>query len=75
MPDGLTLNKIIAQKGISIGEAARRVADHACDYAGYLGVVRAEGGFEVERAPGCFHDVNGVAASVHATLTPAGAGL
>ena len=27
MPDGLTLNKIIAQKGISIGEAARRVAD------------------------------------------------
>jgi propane monooxygenase large subunit len=27
MPDSLTLNKITAQRGISIGEAARRVAD------------------------------------------------
>jgi hypothetical protein len=27
MPDGLTLNKITSQKGVSIGEAARRVAD------------------------------------------------
>lgn len=27
MPDSLSLNKIIAQKGMSIGEAARRVAD------------------------------------------------
>src|ERR1700689_3341744 len=27
MSDGLTLNKITSQRGISIGEAARRVAD------------------------------------------------
>ena len=27
MPDGLTLNKITAQKGMSITEAANRVAD------------------------------------------------
>ena len=27
MPEGLTLNKITAQRGISIGEATRRVAD------------------------------------------------
>ena len=51
------------------------VADYAGDDARHAGVVRAEGGFEVERAPGCFHDVNGVAACVHDTLTPAGANL
>lgn len=27
MPDGLSLNKITSQRGISIGEAAKRVAD------------------------------------------------
>ena len=27
MPDSLTLNKITAQRGMSIGEATRRVAD------------------------------------------------
>ena len=27
MPEGLTLNKITSQRGISLGEAARRVAD------------------------------------------------